>query len=72
MLHRDLGLPMSVMDMAIVSAVLASAGVCCPPPTVLLSTHILLASCYYCYSLKSVCACVCVNMKYQIVVELAF
>lgn len=46
--HGDLGVPVSVMDMAAVSALLASAEVCCPPLTVLLSTHILLARCYYC------------------------
>jgi len=43
----DLGVPVSVMDRAVVSAVLALAEVCCPPlgsvRAVLLSPHILLA-----------------------------
>ena len=65
----DLGVPVSVMDMAVVSAMLAFAEVCCPPlgsvRPVLLSPHILLARrccCKPCFLIWCVCACVCVGM----------
>lgn len=47
--RRDLGVAVSVMDMAVISAVLAFAEFCCLPlgsvRPVLLSSHILLACC---------------------------
>lgn len=69
MQHGDLGVPVSVMDMAVVSAVLAFAGVCCPPlgsvRRVLLSPHILLARFYCCepFFKSSLCACACLSVR---------